>query len=732
MSEASLRAYNLSKKFPYVKPLYSIKYKEEDEVLAWLRDATSAIQIYYKSLFREQKANLRMFLASEYVPDFVPANIGNFAANNTLNSDASININAMYKLVMAQITMIVSNELVPSVLPNNAEYDDKIACQVTKEWLESKSYDLDLDMCRVWWEIQKKVFGENYLFPMWNPEKGDPVARETEEMSAETSGLPYIDEEGNEILDPTGKPVKLSRMPRIGDLEIANPLPWNVFIDPKPTYDKSNWGGFIDYVDVEDLKRKFPRKDFGKGEIVMTGVESDVVEGSSPNIKRVYYLWHKSMEFMPEGRFIVCTDNVMLVNKPLTDFPSLIDAQTLPIVRFLDLNLGHGVRGFPILFRNGRNLANAQNVIINQQYNNIEVESPKIFAHRASSFDARRLPAGVTVCEWEGNIKPSFEVPQSNTSSIFKFQEILKRELDEAGLQTPMVRGDTPNAQLDSFIALQHFEDQRVQLAAPDLKGHIKSMEHLYRMMMTIARDKYRKDDKRLIKIFGKHNSYKLKYFDPENLMKSYDVKITTTGNMANSKAARNQMMITIKREFPDLIQNELFIDMLGLSHSEKFTNAITAAVNAAEAENQDLLDGIEIQPPERYEDLITHWDTHRIPIQSLDFKMAPEETRSAFIAHIMATEKLMFEQAAESPAFQQRLTALKQFPMMYTPSPTNAPAQPQLEASPMTPIGAEGIEQLPSGGVPEEIGSTNQNLMEPSPIPQPQEGEIQPPISPI
>ena len=115
------------------------------------------------------------------------------------------------------------------------------------------------------------------------------------------------------------------------------------------------------------------------------------------------------------------------------------------------------------------------------------------------------------------------------------------------------------------------------------------------------------------------------------NLQKTYDVHIHTTGNLANSKAGRTQTMLSIKREFPNVITDEVFIDAMGLTNSKKFMNAITAAVTAAEAENQSMMEGAKIDSPTRYEDLIAHWETHRIPMQTLDFKHSPIEVQDLF-----------------------------------------------------------------------------------------------------
>src|SRR5690606_27783623 len=112
------------------------------------------------------------------------------------------------------------------------------------------------------------------------------------------------------------------------------------------------------------------------------------------------------------------TKEHVLVNKPLY-LPTIVNNQTLPLVRFCDLDLGFGVRGIPILFRNSKNICDAYNRTSNQIYNNLEMESPKIFVHEDAGVDAQRMSNGIIAVEWRGNIKPTVETPQSNTSSIF-------------------------------------------------------------------------------------------------------------------------------------------------------------------------------------------------------------------------------------------------------------------------------------------------------------------------
>ena len=674
MSEIELSKYFLTKKIPYVKPLYNIDLKKDSAILDWFRECSYGLTEYFRPLFREQKSNLAYFVGAGVNPNWASPYTQIYANTSDIySSQDTIFINDLYRLVMDQVTLIISHELVPDVLPNTEDYSDKVACNVVKDWLESMNYTLGTESWRFKWEVQKKMFGESFAIVMWNPNIGDvhPIAKKYVDED-----IDMLDEEGNPISDVGQNPVKLRKNMRIGDIEIINPMPWDVIIDPQINTRDSNWFYWVEYKDIDYMKKKYPKFTWDtktdRGPDTQYDVYSNT-EKENPNKRKVFYLYHRSHEFMPEGRFIVASDDHVLVNQPLT-MPTLINNQDLPLIHFKDLDIGMGNRGSPILFRNCKNLSDANNKIANQIYNNLEMESPKMFVHETSGVDAQRMPNGTTAIEWHGNIKPTIETPQTNTSSIFNFQQQIQKSMDQVALQNPLVKGETPNAQLDSFVSLQYFEDQRTQLAAPGIKDHIHSMEQLFRMMISIAKDKYRPDDGRLIKILGKHNTYQLKYFDPINLQKSYDVHITTTGNLANSKAARTQMLLSIKREFPAILTDEVFMDMLGLSHSKKFMNAITAAVSTAEAENQDMMSGTPVLSPARYEDLIAHWDAHRIPMQTLDFKQSPLEVQELFIGHIAATEKLMFEQAAENPMFGERLGQLRQFPMFYTPKPVNEP----------------------------------------------------------
>ena len=170
MSELELSKYFITKKVPYVKPLYNIDYKKEAPVLDWFREASFNLTEYFRPLFREQKANLAFFLGAGVNPNWASPYTQIYAnTSDIFSSTEQIFINDLYRLVMDQVTMIVSHDLVPDVLPNTEDYSDKVACNVVKDWLESMNYTLGTEEWRFRWEVQKKMFGCKFIYLLLCP-----------------------------------------------------------------------------------------------------------------------------------------------------------------------------------------------------------------------------------------------------------------------------------------------------------------------------------------------------------------------------------------------------------------------------------------------------------------------------------------------------------------------------------------------------------------------------------
>ena len=115
-----------------------------------------------------------------------------------------------------------------------------------------------------------------------------------------------------------------------------------------------------------------------------------------------------AMNLCPKGALLL-PPTIMSSLMSLLTCRRIVNNQDLPLIHFKDFDIGMGNRGNPILFRNCKNLSDANNRIANQIYNNLEMESPKMFVHETSGVDAQRMPNGTTAIEWHGNIKPTIE-----------------------------------------------------------------------------------------------------------------------------------------------------------------------------------------------------------------------------------------------------------------------------------------------------------------------------------
>ncbi len=349
ISQAGRQLFN-QRQIPYIKPFYSLDWDNDEDILDWFRDSDTKLLAYYSNLFTEQKQNLKTFYNNQTDYDTLASLIaGNYQNGTSSQDNDDININEMFLLVMDQVSMVVSNELTSQVLPNNDDYKDKIAAKYVKMWLNSMSYELDIDIQRVKWEIQKKIFGEAFVIPRWNKDIGDfhPLATE---MKGES--IPLVDEKGKKIKDSEGNNQEVDKYQRIGDIELINPLPWEVMIDPKDTYQYSNWFYYVKHEETDYLEREFPEKNFNNENALTKYDSSSGFSKNSTNHTKVFYFYHRSHKFLQEGASIICTENEMLFKKTFEDEQTLIANQKLPLIRFVSMNMGYGVRGVPVLFRN--------------------------------------------------------------------------------------------------------------------------------------------------------------------------------------------------------------------------------------------------------------------------------------------------------------------------------------------------------------------------------------------
>ena len=237
-----------------------------------------------------------------------------------------------------------------------------------------------------------------------------------------------------------------------------------------------------------------------------------------------------------------------------------------------------------------------------------------------------------------------------------------------------------------------------------------ETTKQIAQMTLSVCGDNYDDSDARMLRVLGKDNNWQSVFFDAANLSKDYDIRVQNSSALPQSKAARIQLATDIKTQFPTIISDEQYLDIIDLGQSEKFMSVVTHAVRLAEAENELLLQGdVSVSKkkfkdsdtdPKDHENHVLHWRIHVQKMQEFSYKfMTDKKKKKALEEHLMAHEMFLVEQARKNPAMQEQLATLQGFPLFYVPEEQSLPSP--IEPAPVTEMaggGSEGMPQVPQG----------------------------------
>jgi hypothetical protein len=253
---------------------------------------------------------------------------------------------------------------------------------------------------------------------------------------------------------------------------------------------------------------------------------------------------------------------------------------------------------------------------------------------------------------------------QPNAPEVYAFRNNLKEEMQTIYGNHGISRGEVPKG-ITAATALQFLNELESERSTTDIAKHGFLVQDLARMSISVAGDFYDVEDGRMLRIVGENNKFLIRHFDAANLHKSYDIRFDNSSGLPETKAAKTQRILDAMQRNPEMVSGARWEELLDLANTEKLTSLSTAALQAADSENEDLLAGVEVAPPEEWEEHIAHWESHSKIVQSRQFK---EETspdiRKSMLTHIRITEMAMFDKAEKNPEFSSKLATLVNFPI--------------------------------------------------------------------
>jgi hypothetical protein len=681
------------------KPIWALNLDDsenEDAILKWLLAEQEYLKQENRDRFQAIQKNLALYKGIQYQSQELRSTS---TSQNSKDVVQKIVANQIFDLVQNSVSKLCKYRPGVAILPAEDEFADKIGAEMVDAWLKhiwyTQKFESEIDP-----QIKKlaKIMGEAYLFVEWDEEAGDmhgefkknylPKLEAGEEVF-------LLNEAGEKELDDSGNPIRIEAPVYNGDVVYNIRKTTDCLLDRPASgnYSDANYIFWREVMPVELARLKWPKKAEkikSNKDAVIFDYEKMEVRKTSKSEVVVWSFYHKRTKGCDKGRLIRFTVDGILENGP-----SKYSHRELCCKRYVDKLMPgelHGVSSIDFV----KGLTGAYNNLTNMILRNqVMVAHPK-WMLPAGAAKLESLGNDITIVQYKGPVAPQLVSANATPQEVFGFREKLKEEFQQLFGIHGVSRGEPPPG-IKSGVALQWLSEQENERQNEDVLFSNEFQRQVAVMTIAVAGDRYDEDDERQVRILGKHGSWKTIFFDVAHLSKAYDVRISNSSALPQSKAARTQTLLDLNEQFPDRVSADLVLDMLDMAQEQKFIDVATVSVRAAEAENEALLTkDANVPPPEEYEDHIAHWKVHARQAREWNFKnMTPKEVQDRLADHIRAHEMLMEQYAKLNPTYVEQLALLQGFPMFFRPSA----AVEATEAQPMEDVAGEPMIPGQPGG---------------------------------
>jgi len=656
------------------KPFALVAYSEQEgAVLSWLENTFSALQEMYRPMAFQMIKNVDFYNAIQHLNE---VGMDTYAVldrrGEYLDEQDLFVMNHARDFVNQKVAGITRYKPNLNVLPWNNSYRDRLGAKFSKRTIDTIYQHNDAAQVARDVAFHAATCGEGYAFVKFDTTVGelsqeqiqiDQVGIQTGIIDPTEGMIPYT--------GPNGEQTFLDKRMRIGDVALEALYPWMVLKEPAMSWKDVNYIFIIRIKHIDQVRMENPNVDIDE--------RAGRVDGPWYNTYHTWMDWgeyvceveffHRRVEYLDAGFYAKFIPGVLLESGALPNSNG-----KLPVARFTDyddLKTPHG-RSF---LQDIRPPLVLHNKMMNLMYRNIAIAGhPKLMVPRGT-VNINSMAGGPFVVEYEPPYEPKIMTFNAISNELFKLPEVMMGQIQQIAGVFGLSRGDVvPNARAASILNM--YEEQEEQRNGVLTDKWIAFQEKMGRLVLDCAADNYKPDDARSVKIFGRNNSYKLReLMDIDGLKGPSDVRIDRTTSLAETKQGRIDQIVQLSnmplanpsgQPQPGLFTPEQVLRMIDLADSETFFDMATAAVDAAESENEDMYESIPVDLPQEYQSHIIHWMQHYQFIQSKEFSdtaNVPEEVRRAFVDHIMVHEMFMYQQAKKSLAFAVELNKCVYFP---------------------------------------------------------------------
>jgi hypothetical protein len=693
--------------------------KNERQILEWLNSELKYLEKENEERIRACKHNLARYKGIQY--QTMDTRIGNRDREaERAKFSPKLVVNLLAQAVEQRVARLAKFRPAVAIMPANDEYQDKLSSKIAKTFLDYIQYSRRFETKNLTSLRVAEICGEAYMDICWNPDLGELHPDYDEETKE-----PLLDANGKEVMGSDGKPVMIESPVYVGDVDYKVILPMFLFFEKKDSWDESNYVFHIERVPTAELRKEYPEKadqiksDSTKSFYNVAKLQDEKLDQETIKIT----LQYKKSKFMPKGRWIVFTKDVILENTK-----QKYDHGEFTFERLI-CNEIPGEQHAVSFFENAKALNASYNNLTNMIVRNQNlVAHPKWFVPKGS-VKLESLGNDITIAQYTGGQPPILAQQNPTPAEVFNFRQQLKDEFMQQAQLGDVMRGDPPQG-IVAGVALQFLAEQEASITNAQVVQYNEYIRRVASKTVKVAAQYYDPSDKRTIMVLGQSQNWVSHSFDPKHLARPFDIRIQNSSALPDSKAARTQFILDYAERFPTAFPEEQVAEMLDLGQRDKFLNETALAARASEYENEKMLNGESVEPPVEWEMHIVHWKNHLKVMQDPAFKSSatPESVREALKDHMLATEMLMIEAAQRSPMMAQQLQALSQFPIFYVLPPPPQP-EPPMPPEGQPPMGDEQMmaqtQQPPLSAVQGDMGPPDQlppSDLDPEPMEQPGE----------
>lgn len=667
------------------KPVWEVGFNDEKELLKWLNREFKDIEQNSDGRINDIKKNIALYKGVHYYSQ--EARVSRRDREEvTSKYRQKVVVNHLYEITERKVAKAVKFKPNVAVTPVQDESEDRHSAKVSK-MVYDHIYEFEsLDMKNAQAVKLCFVTGEAYAFIEWDPDKG-PEIEETRKAREEGIELPVLDDEGNEVKDNLGKAMKIKDPIAQGDVSVKIVNPMYVFPERKRNWEDLTFIFRKEIKDLAEMKKRYPKKaDEIKADKEASYFDFSKFEESKMQREVwVHHFYHKKTKMCPEGRHVIFTKDAILYNRPL-DYSH----GDFPCERLCEIEIPDELHG-QSSFMHGRALQGHHNNLVSMQVRNQYMCAHPKIAVPQGSVKLESLGNDITIVQYKGGIPP--QVLQFNPTSpqTIELAERMKEDMGVLMGVQGVSKGEPPPG-VKAGVALQFLSEQEHERSNSFVASYNDFVRRCAAKIISVAGDKYKEDDRRILRVLGKNNEYLSEFLDPKHLTKSFDFRIQNSSSLPKSVPARTQTLIDLSERWPDMFTKEQIMDMLEMGNVNRFYDESTAAIKAAEQAYEMMVDGKEVPAPAEYQDHINWWKIFASRIQSIQFMKMPEETKQLILDHLEAREMLMVEKMEKNPVFAEQLNAIPSWPMLYEKPapPPGMDMPPPMEGGPMGP-GPEG-----------------------------------------